>query len=231
LVEGLGHCGACHTPTNVLGASKKRYAFEGGELANWYSPNLKNDDRFGLGSWSENDIVEFLKTGRTERAVAYGPMSDVVSHSTRYWSEPDLRAAATYLKSLGGASTKPAKTELAADEATTGAAIYTDTCSACHHKDGQGVPHMFPALAHDPIVQSQSPTTIVRIILEGARGVSTPEHPTPVSMPAYGWKLNDAQVAAVAGYVRNTWGNAGSSVSASAVSKLRKATQADNGEY
>jgi mono/diheme cytochrome c family protein len=231
LVEGLGHCGACHTPTNVLGASKKRDAYEGGELASWYSPNLKNDERSGLGSWSEDDIVEFLKTGRTSRAVAYGPMSDVITHSTRYWTETDLRAAASYLKSLGKASEDASSPKLAADIATTGEAIYIDTCSACHHKDGQGVSHMFPALAHDPVVQSKSPTTIVRIILEGARGVSTQEHPTPVSMPAYGWKLSDAQVAAVASYVRNAWGNQSSPVAASDVSKLREATQADNGQY
>jgi mono/diheme cytochrome c family protein len=231
LVEGLGHCGACHTPTNFLGASKKDDRFEGGELANWYSPNLKNDARQGLGSWSEDDIVEFLKTGRTARAVAYGPMSDVIEHSTRYWTESDLRAAAVYLKSLSGSSDSASGNELAADVATTGEAIYMDTCSACHHKDGQGVPHMFPALARDPIVQSQSPTTIVRLILNGGRGVATQEHPTPVSMPSYGWKLSDAQVAAVASYVRNAWGNHAPAVSASDVGELREATQADNGEY
>jgi mono/diheme cytochrome c family protein len=231
LVQGLGHCGACHTPTNVLGASKKQHAYEGGELANWYSPNLKNDERQGLGTWSEDDVVEFLKTGRNSRAVAYGPMSDVIEHSTRFWSESDLSAAAIYLKSLGGESGKGSSAKLTANQETTGEAIYVDTCAACHHKDGQGVSHMFPALARDPLVQSASATTIVRIILNGARGVATQEHPTPVSMPSYGWKLSDAQVAAVASYVRNAWGNHASSVSASDVGHLREATQADNGEY
>jgi mono/diheme cytochrome c family protein len=230
LVDGLGHCGACHTQTNFLGAPKKDDRFEGGELANWYSPNISGDERVGLASWSEDDIVEFLKTGRTARAVAYGPMSDVVKHSTSYWSDSDLRAAAVYLKSFSGKNDS-SRTSIDKDVATAGEAIYIDTCSACHHKDGHGVPHMFPALAGDPLVQSTNPTTIVRLILEGGRAVATEEHPTPVSMPAYGWKLSDAQVAAVASYVRNAWGNQGSAVSASDVHDLRKATQSDTGVY
>ncbi len=102
LVEGLGHCGACHTPTNLMGAAKTRQAYQGGVLDNWFAPNLTDNSRNGLGDWTEDDIVSFLKTGRTAKAVAYGPMAQVVQDSTSHLTDADLKAVAVYLKAVTG---------------------------------------------------------------------------------------------------------------------------------
>jgi mono/diheme cytochrome c family protein len=228
LVEGLGHCGACHSPKNFAGAVKSSKRFMGGELSHWFSPSLTRDSHEGLGSWSEGDIVTFLATGRTDHAVAHGPMAEVVHNTTSQLSKEDLQAIAVFLKSLpgegsdraGGAATM---VKSAPEDAghPAGHAIYVDTCSACHQGDGSGVSKMFPRLAGDPAIQSDNATTVVRLILNGGRAVSTRENPTPVSMPAFGWKLSDAQVADVANYVRNAWGNEAGKVSARDVRKIR----------
>jgi mono/diheme cytochrome c family protein len=220
LVEGPGHCGACHTPKNALGGDKSDQALQGGQLQDWFVPNITNDSHIGLGAWSADEIVEYLKTGRNARSGASALMSEVVTHSTAKMSDDDLRAVATYLKSLPGtAGPKPAAPDQAVMAA--GKAIYVDSCSACHRSDGNGVPHMFPPLAKNGNVQSDDPTTVVRMILQGARTAVTDQRPTPSSMPAYGWKLDDSQVAAVATYVRNAWGNAAPAVSSAQVQSLK----------
>ena len=103
-----------------------------------------------------------------------------------------------------------------------GQAIFIDTCAACHGSNGEGQTRYFPPLAGDAAVQARDPTTIVRIILEGTRAVPTPARPTSPGMPAFGWKLDDEQIASVATYVRNAWGNSAPEVSRGKVAKLRR---------
>ncbi len=221
LVEGPGHCGACHTPKNVLGADKTSEALKGGKLQGWFAPDLTNDQRAGLGTWSADDVGEYLKTGRNAKSGAGAMMAEVVQHSTSKLSDSDIHAIAVYLKDVQGKQesepSKPSDKILAA-----GQAIYRDSCAACHRADGQGVPEMFPPLAKNANVQSRDPTSVIRVILEGARTYATDERPTPSTMPAYEWKLSDDEVAAVATYVRNAWGNAAPAVSAGDVSSLKK---------
>jgi len=226
LVEGPGHCGACHTAKNVLGADKTKSALHGAKIQDWTAPRLIGDDRDGLGRWSREDIAEYLKTGRNKFSGAAGLMAEVVVNSTSKMTDADLKAIAAYLKDM------PAKGEASATapEAavmTAGQAIYEDSCSACHQASGEGVPHMFPPLKGDAVAQQSDPSTVVRVILEGAMTATTRERPTPSAMPAFDWKLSDEQVAAVATYVRNAWGNKASPVSARAVRKMRKAIAAD----
>ena len=227
LVEGLGHCGACHSPKNIFGAVKESQSFEGSPIQNWFAPKLTGDMRSGIGGWSADDIVRFLKSGHTTRTLAYGPMAEVVSISTSKMKESDLHAIAEYLKSL------PSRTETAepvsADRSTlsSGEAIYLDACSACHQTQGQGVPGLFPALKGDTMVHAQNPSSIIRLILHGGRGAWTPQDPNAVAMPSFGWKLSDSQIASVATYIRTAWGNSASPVSADTVQSLRKAVEAD----
>jgi len=103
-----------------------------------------------------------------------------------------------------------------------GKAIFADSCGACYQADGKGLDRMFPPLVHNANVQSADPTSVIRILVEGARTVPTEARPTPSSMPAFGWKLNNDELAAVATFVRNAWGNAASPVSAEQVRSLRK---------
>ena len=225
LVEGLGHCGACHTPTNFLGATKTDSRLQGGTLQDWYAPSLAGDLRNGLGAWSVDDIVTYLQTGRNARTTAYGPMSEVITFSTSKLNDADLKAIAVYLKDIpaGASDAKPGQVDSKILE--TGQAIYVDNCSACHRSNGEGLPGMFPPLKGDATVQDRNPTTVIRLILNGAHAAVTDARPTPLSMPAFDWKLTNVQIAVLANYVRNSWGNAGPTVSASDVQSLRQSLQ------
>lgn len=224
LVEGLGHCGACHTPMDLIGGPKTSAYLQGNVIQNWLAPSLTNDTQTGLGSWSVDEVVEYLKTGRNVHAAASGPMGEVVTISTSKLTEPDLRAIATYLKQRGDAGPKP-PAKLAADDSrmTAGQAVYVDSCSACHTRNGTGIERMFPRLADAPSVRQDDPTTLIRVILTGTKSASTELAPTGPAMPSFGWNLSDAQIAAVLTYIRNTWQNAASPVSESQVASVRKA--------
>lgn len=138
LVEGDGHCGA---------------RLRGGTLQDWYAPNPAGDLRSGLGSWSVDDIVAYLKTGRNARTAAYGPMSEVITFSTSRLNDDDLKAIAAYLKDIpaGASDNKPNQVDAKAIQ--TGRAVYMDNCSACHRSNGEGLPGMFPPLKGDATVQ------------------------------------------------------------------------------
>ncbi len=226
LVEGAAHCGACHTPKNTLGGDENSHLLQGANIQNWFAPQIANDVRSGVGSWSTDDIVEYLKTGRNKFSGATGPMAEVVGNSTSKLPDSDLHAIAVYLKDTPGAAvdagSKPEQKIFAS-----GKAIFADSCAGCHQANGQGVPQMFPPLAHNANVQSSDPATTIRVILEGAQTVPTSARPTASSMPAYNWKLSDDQIAAVANFVRNSWGNSAPAVSASQVAEMRKQLQAN----
>jgi mono/diheme cytochrome c family protein len=107
-------------------------------------------------------------------------------------------------------------------EMAAGGAIYRDQCSACHGFDGKGIDRLFPAVANSSLARADDPASVIRIVLRGARSVATDKEPTAPGMPSYGWQLNDAQVAAVLTYIRNSWGNASPAVSPDAVARLRE---------
>jgi mono/diheme cytochrome c family protein len=222
LVWGPGHCGGCHTPKNLLLADRNGHALQGAKLNDWVALDLTGDARRGLATWSSGDIVEFLRSGRNARATASGSMQEVIYYSTSRMSDSDLAAIATYLKQLP--PRRHVKGFAAPSEAAmrVGQAIYTDTCAGCHGADGEGQARYFPPLAGDAPVQARNPTTIVRIILAGSRSVPTPASPTAAAMPAFDWKLGDSEIAAVATYVRSSWGNAAPEVQARTVAKLRR---------
>ncbi len=225
LVEGLGHCGACHTPRNSLGGENTTAAFSGGTLIGWHAPSLGSDLRTGIGGWSAEEIVEYLKTGRNQRSAASGPMAEVVYFSTQHMTDADLKAIATYLKDLPAVT--PAVSAAPALPETdpvmvAGKAIYLDNCSACHVSSGAGVARMFPALRGNAVVQAPDGSTLVRVISQGVRAASTATAPTAPAMPPFDWKLNDEQIAAVLTYIRNAWGNAAPAVSPSVVSSLKR---------
>ena len=224
LVEGAGHCAACHTPKNAMGADETGKSLRGATLDNWFAPDITNDARQGLGDWSTADIAEYLKTGRNKYNAAAGEMAEVVEDSTSKVPDSDLHAIAVYLKSLKGATSSPPPAALKQDDKmlVAGQAIYADSCAACHQADGKGVPHMFPPLVHNASLQAHDPTTIIRVTLQGAKTPATDKRPTPFAMPAYDWKLKDNEIAAVITYIRNSWGNAAPAVTAQQVSDLRE---------
>lgn len=252
LVQGLGHCGACHTPHGVTG-QEKAFNERGGSqylggatLAGWNAPMLTGDLASGLAGWSKADIVAFLKTGHTAQTAAFGAMTEVVNDSTQYLSDTDLNAMAEYLKSLpvqgeksaagqvGGPAPGQPATSLAAatlalrsgNVGARGALLYVNNCAACHGSDGAGAQQAFPALSGNPVVNSPDPTSLIHIVLSGSRRPSTTASPAPLAMPDFAWRLDDRQVADVLTFIRSSWGNHGTSIEAGAVAKIRKQVSA-----
>jgi mono/diheme cytochrome c family protein len=225
LVDGPGHCGACHTPKTFLGGDKTDQYLRGAWLQGWSSPDITNDARVGLGSWSQQDLVAYLKSGHNRVTAATGPMGEAVTLSTTFMTDPDLKAIATYLKSLPGRGDGPGALPKNDPAMIAGSAIYRDQCSACHGIEGKGVADLFPSIANSSMVKSDDPTTSIRIVLRGARSVGTVDQPTASGMPSYGRQLDDNQVAAVLTYMRNNWGSGGAApVSAGDVAKVRSDT-------
>jgi mono/diheme cytochrome c family protein len=223
IVEGPAHCGTCHTPKTVLGGDRNSQALAGATLQGWFAPDITNDPRKGIGGWSKDDLVQYLKTGTNNWTLASGPMADAVTHSTSRMTDEDIAAIATYLKDGGSNDPATKPNPVAADDNAmrAGAAIYKDSCAACHRDAGTGEAHLFPRLAGSALVQSDDATTLVRVVLQGTRAVSTASMPTAPAMPAFGWRLSDAQVAAVLTYIRNSWGNAAAAVSPATVASQR----------
>ncbi len=228
IVEGAGHCGVCHSPKTWSGADKSNAALAGEVLQGWMAPKITAAARDGLGQWSVEDVTAYLKTGANRFDIASGPMAEVIEASTSKMTDADLRAIAVYLKDLPEASAD--RTPIAADAGImrTGAAIYADNCSACHGGKGEGVPKLFPQLAGNALMQQQDATSLIRVVLAGSQAGATHAAPTAPAMPSLAWRLNDAQVADVVTYVRNTWGNAAPAISADAVGKLRQQLKAGN---
>ena len=226
LVEGPGHCAACHTPKTVLGGPKKDHDFHGGAFGTWFAPDLTPNGRTGLGGWTRDEVVAFLKTGRNAHASASGEMGLVVQDSTSQLADDDLHAIAAY---LADRAPSPPVQMSPPDTAQlkTGEAIFADACSGCHLSHGQGQSLAFPPLARSANAQQADPTTTLHLILAGVQASPTRAEPTPFTMPAFAWKLDDQQVAAVATFLRNSWGNAAPAVTPDQVARLRNKLQLD----
>jgi mono/diheme cytochrome c family protein len=228
LAEGPGHCGMCHTPKNFLGADETSGRLQGYALQGWFAPNITDDPRRGLGGWSDDDIVAYLKTGHNTTSAATGPMSETLNLSTSKMNDADLRAIAVYLKDeTGGTSANKTVSADPPDPPSQavmkeGAQIYVDECSGCHTASGAGVPGLFPALKGSPAVQQTDPTSVLHVVLRGALSVGTKPAPTAPAMPQFGWVLDDDQAAAVLTYIRNAWGNSAPAVTAGEVGRTRR---------
>jgi mono/diheme cytochrome c family protein len=222
LVQGPGHCAACHTPKGWLGADEQKRSLQGYSLQGWFAPDITDDEARGLGNWSPFDIVDYLKKGHNRYVGASGPMAEEVVHSSSRMTDTDLAAMATYLKDRAGQG-KAFNQPLGADDPQmkAGEAIYRDLCSSCHRQDGTGSAYLIPSLASSSAVASREPTSMLRVVLVGAQTAATQDEPTAPSMPAFGWQLTDQQVAAVTTYLRNSWGHTASAVSPGQVKQAR----------
>lgn len=231
LVEGLGHCGECHTPRNFLGGSDAALAMTGGtyldrvegKLSAWSASNLTSAGS-GLAMWSEEDIAGYLKLGFSHRAGVFGPMNNVVVNSTRHLSADDVGAIAVYLKSLPANSRESG--DAASEEVLRAGSIQYDIhCGTCHLPTGEGSPETGPPMLGSPVVLDTDPSSLINITLYGAQ---LPAVAPSTEWQARGWKrmepyankLSDEQVAALLSYMRSAWGH-----EAGAVSKEQVAAQ------
>jgi mono/diheme cytochrome c family protein len=218
LVEGLGHCSACHSPRNALGGIEKDKAYTGAAVDGWFALNLTSNLHTGLGSWSADGIATYLKTGAVPgKTTALGPMALVVKNSTSYLSDADLAAMATYLRDIPANSTLRSGKPAPDPTRVAGATLYMDHCGGCHQAGGRGLPGVFPPLAGNGVVLASDPANILKVMLEGV-----PTQGKYIQMPGFAGLLGDQQIAELANYVRTSWGNgAAPNSSAAMVSRLR----------
>ncbi|MCD5977824.1 c-type cytochrome [Pseudomonas quasicaspiana] len=238
LVQGLGHCGSCHTPRALTmqekGLDEKSSDYLTGALLNdWAVPSIR-----GVAHWSQDEIVDYLGSGRNAKASVAGEMTDVVANSTSHMTDEDLHAMAAYLKSLSGPADKNGETVYqhnaersaataskltAAKDLTLGERLYLDNCGACHFVKGEGASRIFPRLDGASIINAENPTALVHVILAGAKTPSTARGPSILPMPGFAERMNDAEVAELATFLRQGWSNQAPAVSAKLVQEVRTA--------
>ncbi|HEU4854831.1 MAG TPA: cytochrome c [Nitrosospira sp.] len=232
LVQGLGHCSACHAERNPLGGMIGRKGDDklgGGQImgSNWYAPSLTSSLEASTAGWPIEEIVQLLTTGISPRATTSGPMAEVVSQSLQHLTKEDARAMAVYLKSLSETQphqqvNPPAQTEQVQAWLRYGARIYKEHCQDCHGDSGQGAPGIYPPLAGNRSVTLTPPTNLIRSVLNGGYPPSTTGNPRPYGMPPFAQVLRDGEVALVLSYIRNAWGNRASLVTTAQVDKSRE---------
>jgi thiosulfate dehydrogenase len=226
LVQGLGHCGTCHSPRSITLHTKALTEREGpaflagAAIDNWFAKSLRGG-KDGLGSWSEADIAAFLKSGGTTRTAAFGDMAEVVHESTQYLTDDDLAAIARYLKSLpAGEKERAAAGSQTSAPSPQARFAYEQYCLTCHGASGAGAANIFPALAGNDVVDTDNATSLIHILLSGGRRPKTAERPDAFAMPGFA-TLDDQTVADIVTYTRGAWGNSAPGIDASAVAKLR----------
>ena len=222
LVQGLGHCSACHAARNALGATTAGAGLAGGliPVQNWYAPSLASPHEAGVADWDEQDIVSLLKNGVSKNASVAGPMAGVVLGSTQYLTPDDLGAMAQYLKQLPP-STTAQSTVTNAVGSTAGAKLYETHCAGCHGMQGDGVPNAYPALAGNRAVTMPQTANLVQIVLHGGFAPATEGNPRPFGMPPFVLVLSDIEIAAVVTHLRQSWGNQAAGVTALDVNRIR----------
>jgi mono/diheme cytochrome c family protein len=238
LVQGLGHCGSCHTPRGfalqekALDESGAAYLSGGQVIDGWNAVNLRGNSADGLGRWSTQDIVDTLRTARNAHSAVIGtPMADVVRHSTQKLTDEDLQAMAVYLKQLPAsahdpsgytASTATARKLQAGINDGRGAELFVDNCAACHRTDAHGYPNVFPAIAGNPTVLADDPTSVIRLLLTGSALPSTHLRPSNLGMPGFADRLSDKEIAQLATFIRQDFGNRAGAVSEDQAAKVRR---------
>jgi mono/diheme cytochrome c family protein len=241
LIQGLGHCGSCHTPRGIAFQEKALDEsgsawLTGGVLDGWFASNLTGEQNVGLGRWSDADLTAFLKTGANAHATAFGSMTDVINHSTQAMNDQDLAAMSAYLKSLpaAGGTNAPAYAYdpkataalLAHPANDAGAKVYTAYCMHCHGVDGRAFAPLLAPLAGNPNLLEKDASSLINVTLNGTQDLVIQGIPAAYPMPKYAAVLNDQQIADVLSFIRAGWNNGAPAVAAGDVAKLRKSTQA-----
>lgn len=220
LVQGLGHCSACHAERNVLGATRAARELSGGfiPMQNWFAP--------GLGGQPAPAVAALLQRGVSDSAALLGPMAEVVLHSLQHLQADDLAAMAQYLETLPAAPASRAHGEApAAAQLSRGAELYAARCRDCHGEDGRGRAGAYLPLAGNRALLRDPPVNAVQVVLGGAFPASTAANPRPFGMPPFATELDDAEVAAVLSYVRNAWGHQAGAVRAFDVQRWRSSVR------
>ncbi|KAF1049385.1 cytochrome c [Xylophilus sp.] len=196
LVNGLAHCGTCHTPRNFLMAQRNSAALTGAPLGPWWAPDITADPVHGVGAWSNAELREYLKTGRAEgKGQAAGAMAEAVTNSLQYLRDEDIDAIIAYLRTVPGQEGGRASEERDAgakprfghgtqrssepwlrgrdgqserDSLKTGEALFSGNCASCHAPDGKGsAGQVYPSLSHNTATGAARADNLIAVILYG----------------------------------------------------------------
>ncbi|SAK92453.1 cytochrome c, class I [Caballeronia hypogeia] len=236
LVEGLGHCGECHTPRNWLGGLKSGARLAGADVAGWRAGNLTADRVAGIGAWRDDELTRFLSTGAAPgRAHALGPMAEVVAASTQYLTPADQRAIVVYLRTVSAVPVQNARVRTSFGQASRvdvtsldasgdGARLYAAACASCHGMTGEGIVP-FPALIHDGVTGALGTMTTSNLVLVILHGVNRKTREAHALMPAFGAQFTDEQIAALGNYLTRQFGDPRAMTDAKSVARLRAISQ------
>jgi mono/diheme cytochrome c family protein len=224
LVNVLGHCGECHTPRGVLGEMELSRSLTGFALGRVAAPDITPAGLAARG-WTAAALVAFLGRGLARQGSAFSDMHPVIMLSTKNLSADDLKAVATYL--LGDSppapiplpAIEPADVGAASDGA--GRLSYVALCAGCHGLEGNGVPHTVVAMRNNSTVRLADPRNLIVAMLDGIGAENFPHRESMQAMPGFSDKLSDGEAAALANYLRVTWGGQKGDVTAAAVRALR----------
>lgn len=240
LANALEHCATCHTPRNAMMAEDNSKFLGGGSLGSWYAPNITSDKVSGIGNWTQDELVTYLKTGHLAgKAQAAGPMAEAIEHSLQHLSDSDLKALSAYILQVPPvASTekqardtygKPSTTEETSrgnevKDADAGWRVFSSTCAACHQANGQGT-HVYPSLFNNSVTGADRPDNLISAVLYGVHRTA---NGTTAYMPAFGPsayytdRLSDQQIADVSNYVLTNYGNPSVKVTVDDVKTIRE---------
>jgi mono/diheme cytochrome c family protein len=229
LVQGLGHCAACHGQRNALGSFPAVADLSGGVLMPqaWVAPSLVDAKQTAMARSSTQEVAELLRSGQNAHATVSGPMGEFVQQNSQYLTPADALAMATYLKQsmkpVDDGVSKGAVPELYLGASPEAPRLYKTHCASCHGEQGQGKDKLYPALAGNPAVQLERPDNLIQMALYGGYGPSTALRPRPYGMPPFVLALTNQEIADVITYVRQSWGNQAGAVSPMQVDKVRAA--------
>lgn len=213
LAQGLGHCGACHTPRNVLGAEKRGSSvFAGAEIDDWIAPAL-TDKNPSPAPWTVDELHSFLSSGVSAlHGTAAGPMAPV-SHGLAAMPDADIHALAVYIADIDGAQSREAATAPAVAHAMSlaplsggqiadeDARLYTVACASCHYNSGTAPNPARPDLALNSALHLSEPTNLIQVIFHG---IGASDGMPGVVMPDFVNALSDDDVAKIVAYLRRT---------------------------
>ncbi|SDA60196.1 MULTISPECIES: cytochrome c [unclassified Janthinobacterium] len=249
LAQGLAHCTTCHTPRNALMAEQLSKELGGADLGTWYAPNITSDIHSGVGGWSQQELVDYLRTGRAaNKAQAAGPMAEAIDHSLKHLSDADLNAIAHYVKGVPAirdkADTQPVtQWGKAGDELSSirgvplpqnlnkmsGAQLYDAQCASCHQAKGEGsFDGSLPPLFHNSVTGRSNSNNLVMAILDGVERQDGKGSHAGHRMPAFRQTLSDEQIVTLGNYVQKMYGNPDVKVTAEQVTTLRNGGPASN---
>jgi mono/diheme cytochrome c family protein len=224
LVNVLGHCGECHTPRGIVGEMELSRSLTGFALGRVAAPDITPAGLASRG-WTAAGLRAYLGRGLARQGSAFSDMHPVIMLSTRNLTAEDLAAVATYL--LGDNPPPPAP-QPAVDPAESAAAAngagrmsYVALCAGCHGLDGDGVPNTVVSMRANSTLRLVDPRNLIVAMLDGIGAENFPHRASMQAMPGFSDKLSDAEAAALANYLRATWGGQKADVTPAAVSALR----------